>query len=56
MKDLRICGCKLIGAGGGGFFLVVVEKKKEFIKKLKFLKINHIDFLIEKKGSVIIKN
>ena len=56
MKDLRICGCKLIGAGGGGFFLVVVEKKKELIKKLKFLKINHIDFLIEKKGSMIIKN
>ena len=55
-KDLKICGCKLIGAGGGGFFLVTVKNKKKFIKKLKLLKINYIDFLIEKKGSIIIKN
>ncbi len=55
-NNFKICGCKLIGAGGGGFFLVVTDKKKELIKKLKLLKINHVDFLIEKKGSVIIKN
>ncbi len=52
----KICGCKLIGAGGGGFFLVVTEKKFELLKKLKLFKISHIDFLIEKKGSVIIKS
>ena len=54
--DVNIHGCKLIGAGGGGFFLVVTNKKKDLLKKLKFLKISHIDFLIEKNGSIIIKN
>lgn len=55
-NKFKIFGCKLIGAGGGGFFLVVTNNKKELIKKLKFYNISHIDFLIEKKGSVIIKN
>tara|TARA_Y100001958_G_C21238725_1_gene565830 strand:- start:408 stop:1376 length:969 start_codon:yes stop_codon:yes gene_type:complete len=55
-NNLNIHGCKLIGAGGGGFFLVVTNKKKDLLKKLKFLKISHIDFLIEKNGSIIIKN
>ena len=55
-EDFKVCGCKLIGAGGGGFFLVVTDNKKKLLKKLKASKINHINFLIEKKGSVIIKN
>ena len=55
IKECKIIGGKLIGAGGGGFFLVCTKNKKKLCKILNKKKISYINFQFEKEGSRIIR-
>jgi len=55
IKECKIIGGKLIGAGGGGFFLICKKNKKKLCKILDKKKISYLNFKFEKVGSRIIK-